>query len=86
MNEQTMRLIEKLDQKYGNAIPIFGGAIWVKCIEDIPAHLPHVVKTAQFFEWHDCVANACRTFCTLCGFDPALVEVLVGARFEALVI
>lgn len=80
----TMRLVEELDEKYSNAIPIFGGAIWVKDIEGIIQALPHVIHSAKFFGWHDTLANACRTFCSLCFTDYMLVEAYIGMRFEEL--
>ena len=80
----TMRAVEALDEKYGNAIPIFGGAIFVHNIEDIIHTLPHVIHSAKFFKWHDTPANACRTFCHLCFTDPALVECAIGMKFEKL--
>ena len=86
MNEYTKHLVEKLDEKYGNAIPIFGGAIWVDGLEKLISGLPHVIQSAKFFKWHESLANACRTFCHLCGYDPALIEVYIGMKFEELIV
>ncbi len=80
-----MRAVEALDEKYSNAIPIFGGAIWVDNLEKLISGLSHVIHSAKFFGWHESLANACRTFCTLCGYDPALIEAYIGMRFEQLV-
>lgn len=80
----TMRAVEALDEKHPNAIPIFGGAIWIKDIEGIIQSLPHIIHSAKFFKWHDTLANACRTFCSLCFVDPALVECCIGMKFEKL--
>lgn len=80
----TMRMIEDLDEKYGNAIPIFGGAIFVHNIEGIVRSLPHIIHSAKFFGWHDTLAGACRTFCSLCFTDYMLVEAYIGIRFEEL--
>lgn len=80
----TEKAILALDEKYGNTIPIFGGAIWVKGIEDIVRMLPSIIHSAKFFKWHDTLANACRTFCSLCFVDPALVECYIGIKFEKL--
>jgi len=80
----TMRAVEALDEKHPNAIPIFGGAIFVHDIEGIARSLPHVIHSAKFFKWHDTLANACRTFCHLCFTDPALVECYIGMKFETL--
>ena len=85
MNEYTRHLVEQLQEKYANAIPIFGGAIWVDCVESLVISLPHVVHSAQFFGWHESVAAACRTFCILCQYDPALVECYIGVKFEQFV-
>ena len=81
----TMRAVEALDEKYPNAIPIFGGAIWVSDIDGIIQSLPHVIHSAKFFKWHAGLADACRTFCHLCFTDPALVECCIGMKFEELV-
>lgn len=81
----THKAIEALDEKYGNAIPIFGGAIWVNNLETLVGSLPSVISGAKFFKWHAGVVDACRTFCHLCGYDPALIEVYLGLRFEELV-
>lgn len=80
----TMRMIEDLDEKYGNAIPIFGGALWVNDLEALVASLPHIIHSAKFFGWHDTLAGACRTFCSLCFTDYMLVEAFIGMRFEEL--
>lgn len=81
----TQKAIEALDEKYSNAIPIFGGALWVNDLETLIASLPSVISGARFFKWHESIANACRTFCHLCGYDPALIEVYIGVRFEELI-
>lgn len=78
------KAILALDEKYPNAIPIFGGARCVKGIEDIVRMLPSVIHSAKFFGWHDTLAGACRTFCSLCFTDSALVECYIGIRFEEL--
>lgn len=80
----TMRPIEALDEKYGNAIPIFGGALWVNDLETLVKSLSHIIHSAKFFGWHDTIANACRTFCNLCFTDPMLVEAYIGMKFEKL--
>lgn len=81
----TQKAIEALDEKYPNAIPIFGGAIWVDNLEKLVGSLPSVISGAKFFKWHAGQVAACRTFCHLCGYDPALIEVYLGIRFEELV-
>lgn len=82
----AQRAIEALDEKYSNAIPIFGGALWVHNLETLVGSLPSVISGAKFWKWHAGVAGACRTFCHLCGYDPALIEVYLGMRFEELVV
>lgn len=82
VSESTERAIIDLDDKYPNAIAIFGGARLVQNIDDIVGMLPTVVRTAKFFQWHETPANTCRTFCTLCFIDPALVECFIGTKFE----
>lgn len=81
----TMRRIEALDEKYPKAIPIFGGALWVDSIEKLITGLPHVIHSAKFWNWHEGIAGACRTFCHLCLIDPMLVEAYIGMRFEQLI-
>lgn len=81
----TMRAVEALDEKHSNAIPIFGGAIWVKGLDDLVRMLPSVIHSAKFFKWHAGLADACRQFCHLCFIDPMLVEVYIGMTFEELI-
>lgn len=86
MNEATMRFIEALDKKYSNAIPIFGGAIWINPmdIDAIITHLPSIIRSAQIWNWHGGLADACRTFCDCLFVDYALVEAYIGMKFEKL--
>lgn len=79
--------IEVLDSKYGNAIPIFGGALWVYHNNTFDnqrfvAGLSHVAKTAAFFKWHEGVVGAMRRYCHICMVDPAMVEVGLGMKLE----
>lgn len=81
--------IEVLDAKYPNAIPIFGGAIWVYNNNDFDsqrfiAGLSHIAKNAKFFKWHEGVADAMRRYCNICMVDPMIVEVELGMKFEEL--
>jgi hypothetical protein len=80
----TEKAILALDEKYPNAIAIFGGARLVRNIEDIVRMLPSVIHSAKFFGWHDTLAGACRTFCSLTFTDYALVEAYIGINFEEL--
>lgn len=82
--------ITALDEKYPNAIPVFGGALgafnyaqsdfkkFVMCI-------PSVVSNAKFYQWHEGAVGAVRRFCRICLVDPALVEVYLGMTIEELV-
>jgi hypothetical protein len=88
MNKQNMAIaienyIIALDEKYGNAIPVFGGALFVyDDIDTLIRTLPTVIKHAKFFEWHENSANTCRTFCHCAFIDPALIEAYIGMTFE----
>ena len=85
MNQNVVDRVEKLAEKHENVIAIFGGAPHVTDLESLVAQLHHVVKSAKYFKWHAGDVDACRTFCTLCGYDPALVEAYIGMRFKELV-
>lgn len=79
--------IECLDSKYPNAIPIFGGALWVYhgnnfSSEHFLAGLSHVAKSAKFFKWHEGVVGAIRRYCNICMIDPAIVESALGIKLE----
>lgn len=83
----TMHFIEALDEKYDNAIPIFGGAIWINPtdIDRIIDNLPTIIRRAKFFGWHAGPADACRIFCHCLFVNPALIECCIGMKFEELV-
>jgi hypothetical protein len=78
--------IEAIADKYDNAIPIFGGALWVhdKGFDAIVDYLPKVVENARFFGWHAGIADAIRTYLHICNIDPMLVEAYLGVRFSQL--
>ena len=80
----TMRFIEDLHEKHGNAIPIFGGAIFMDGadLEKAALYLPSIIRNAEFFKWHDTLANACRVFCHCLFIDPMLMESYIGSTFE----
>jgi hypothetical protein len=82
-----MRFIEALQEKHSNAIPIFGGAIFMdgSNLESVALYLPSIIRNAEFFKWHDTLANACRTFCHCLFKDPTLIEAYIGITFEELV-
>ena len=84
--KERYNAIMALSDKYPNVIPIFGGAYHCDgSIESIISGIPHVVRTAKIFHWHESPADAIRTFCHLCLVDPALVECYIGMTFEKLV-
>jgi len=81
--------IECLDNKYPNAIPVFGGALWVYHDNDFDskrfiAGLHHIAENAEFFKWHEGVAGAIRRYCNICMVDPVVVEVVLGMKLEEL--
>ena len=82
----TMRFIEALDEKYPNAIPIFGGAIWIDPADTdrIINHLPSIIQSAKMWNWHGGLADACRQFCHCLFIDPMLIEACIGMTFEKL--
>lgn len=88
MQNATMHYIENLAEKYPDAIPVFGVALWVNPadISSIIEHLPTVIREAQFRKWHAGIADACRTFCHCLFVDPALIECYIGMKFEQLVL
>ena len=79
-----------LNEKYDNAIAVFGGAYWAhqvvisgKFDEFIP-FLGTVIRHAKFYRWHESIPQALRRFCHLCLVDPTLVEAYLGMSFEQL--
>ena len=82
----TMRFIEALDEKHSNAIPIFGGAIWIDPTdtERIINYLPSIIRSAHMWKWHGGLADACRQFCHCLFVDPTLIEACIGMKFEKL--
>ena len=84
MQNSTKIFIEKLAEKYPNAIPIFGGALWIDYtdMDEIVNYLPNIIRSAHFWEWHAGLADACRMFCHCLFVDPALVEAYIGMTFE----
>lgn len=84
--------ITALDDKYPNAIAIFGGALraydYINCdepsFEKFVAYLPTVAKNAKFYRWHEGTVGALRRFCHLCLVDPMLVELYLGMSLNEL--
>ena len=92
-DEYIYNAIVALDDKYPNAIPVFGGALsaYNYVNSDAPnfgkfvSYIPTVVHNAKFYSWHEGVVGAIRTFCRLCLVDPMLVELYVGMPLAELV-
>lgn len=82
----TMRFIEALDEKHPNAIPIFGGALWINPLDTdaIINYLPSIIRSAKMWKWHAGLADACRQFCHCLFVDPTLIECYIGMKFEKL--
>lgn len=81
--------IECLDNKYPNAIPVFGSALWVYHDNDFDSErfisgLSRIAENAKFFKWHEGVAGAMRRYCHICMMDPVAIEVALGMKFEEL--
>ena len=80
--------IEKLDDKYPNAIPVFGGALGAKNsvdngdLDKFIGAMINAVDNAKFYKWHEPSAQVARRFCNLCGVDPMLIEAGFGVRLE----
>ena len=87
MSNATIRFIEALAEKHPNAIPIFGGALWVNPADTdaIINYIPNIVHGARVWDWYAGLADACRTFCHCLFVDPALIEACIGMKFEELV-
>ena len=79
--------IEVLGSQHFNAIPIFGGALYVYHDNDFDnqrfmSGLPHVANSAKLFKWHEGIVGALRRYCHICMVDPMIVEVALGTTFE----
>ena len=79
--------IKVLDAKYPNAIPVFGGALWVYNgdvinNENFVNALFTVADNARFFNWHESPAQAMRRFCNICMMDSEAIELCLGMKFE----
>jgi hypothetical protein len=91
-NEGVYKAITALDNKYSNAIPIFGGALgayeYINCntpdFAKFVKCLSTVIDNAKFYKWHEGAVGAIRRFCRLCLVDPALIEAYIGITFEEL--
>lgn len=54
-------------------------------LDKIVLYLPTIIRNAEFFKWHDTLANACRVFCRCLFIDPMLIEAYIQTTFEDLV-
>ena len=77
--------VERLNEQYSYATSIFGGAIFVKSMDDVIKYLPHAIRAAKFYRWHENSVAVCRRFCNLCLIDPALLEVYIGMKLNQFV-
>ena len=85
-DQAVYNAIEALDDKYSNAIPVFGGALGAfnNINSDNPDYTAFVrsmlavAKNATFYHWHEGAIGAMRRFCHLCLIDPALIELYMG--------
>ena len=90
MRERIIQELEKMDAEHSNDSAIFFGAIYdYQYIqnheyEKFSEKLLYVIRDAIFYRWHDTPANAAKTYCHLCGIDPALIEVFLGKRLDDL--
>ena len=89
MQEFVKHKIQVLDSKYPNAIPVFGGALWVYngdtfSNERFVNTLFTIATNAKFFKWHEGPAQAMRRFCNLCMIDSEVIELCLGMKFEEL--
>ena len=90
LNQGVKNAIIKLDDKYPNAISVFGSALWAyqpinPDLKSFIAYLPSVIHNAKFYSWHEGAVGALRRFCRLCLVDPMLVELYIGMSFDELV-
>ena len=54
-------------------------------LDKVASYLPSIIRNAEFYKWHDTLANACRQFCHCLFIDPMLMEAYIGLTFEDLV-
>ena len=73
-----------------DAVAVMGGAYWAaqEVHKDEPnfevfiGYLFTMITHAKFFNWHESIPQAMRTFCHLCFVDPTLIEAYIGMKFE----
>ena len=92
IDEQVENIYRTYDR---NALEVLGGAALAyrdmhedgegRDITKIIPHLDRCMRMAFSVGWYAGVAEAMRAFCNLCMVDPALVEALLGHRFEQIV-
>ena len=82
--------IMALNDKYSNAIPVFGGALSafnaleVGDMDRFETLMADAIDCAEFYKWHEEPIDVARRFCALCHVDPALIEAHIGMRFVEL--
>ena len=92
-DEGVYNAIMALNDKYSNAIPVFGGALGaynsINCdkpdFSKFVSYFPDLIHSAKFYNWHEGALGAVRRFCHLCFVDPYLVEVYLGISLAELV-
>ena len=87
-DESVYNAVMALNDKYPNAIPVFGGALGafnaleVGDYDRFKSLMLEAINDAKFFKWHESALQVARRFCHLCYVDPMLVEVYIGLRLE----
>jgi len=82
--------IVNLAMEYDYAIEVMNGAYWaaqeVHCdnpdFNKFVEYLFNMIINVKFWDWHESIPQAMRTFCNLAMVDPMLVEAYLGMKFE----
>ena len=88
--EFIIHKIEAMEAQHENSIAVMSGAYFAaqEVHKDDPdfgaflSFMDNMIQRARFFEWHESLPQACRTFCNLAMIDPKLVEADIGMTFE----
>lgn len=83
MNQDNYNRLVTYAKTDDDAIAVFGGAAFAHNINDIVEMLKHVIFDSRFRKRN--IVDDMRTFCHLCGTDPALIEAYIGIRFEKII-
>ena len=91
-DESVYNAIMSLADKYDNAIPVFGGALYahkhisgnIVDFGEFVNYLSRLPSNVKFYHWHESAAQAARRFCHLCYVDPMLIEAYLGITFDEL--